>query len=407
MSIPCGPGGRRGADTSGYLLQVQSRQKHWAAGLRALVVRGAVLVGVLPLGEPLPALPVPIGARSGQHILRQVTGRAPAHARARPGTAWRREHGGAVALAHGLPSRGPHGGRCPPRRGRAHCGGAARPEAPFFSSARRPREARGRSAVTAGAARPAFAGPLPASACRPRSSSSSPPLPLSPPGAHCGRGEELPPANLQDCRPRRPEAGSPGGNSTCSPGPGPPRRRLTSSPPRPGHPPRLTSRPPGPGLARLASPYLTSTSARPPARLSSPYLASRPLTSRPPRPCRPRRSLPAGAQTRPLRVLASGPAPSAASPTPKGREVPAASRAPRNLNLLKEPQEKTMTGFGDSPIPRSRSPVLLRLRPCPCGVEPLSQGQPQEPAHLRGAGRDPLWVSGSMKRPRLYGGSQN
>lgn len=105
MSIPCGPGGRRGADTRGYLLKVQSRQKHWAAGLRALVVRGAVLVGVLPLGEPLPALPVPIGARSGQHIFRQVTGRAPAHARARPGTAWRREHGGAVALAHG-PHRG-------------------------------------------------------------------------------------------------------------------------------------------------------------------------------------------------------------------------------------------------------------------------------------------------------------
>lgn len=352
MSIPCGPGGRRGADTSGYLLQVQSRQKHWAAGLRALVVRGAVLVGVLPLGEPLPALPVPIGARSGQHILRQVTGRAPAHARARPGTAWRREHGGAVALAHGLPSRGPHGGRCPPRRGRAHCGGAARPEAPFFSSARRPREARGRSAVTAGAARPAFAGPLPASACRPRSSSSSPPLPLSPPGAHCGRGEELPPANLQDCRPRRPEAGSPGGNSTCSPGPGPPRRRLTSSPPRPGHPPRLTSRPPGPGLARLASPYLTSTSARPPARLSSPHLTS--TSALPPATLSSRRRSDSAAPRSGVR-----PRPQRGQPHPQGaggsRGLPRASEFESSERTPREDYDR-LWGLPDPPFSEPRSP---------------------------------------------------
>lgn len=63
---------------------MQPGEKHWAARLGALVVRGAVFIGVPPLGEPLPALTIVIGTGPCEDISRQVTGRSPAHSAAPP-----------------------------------------------------------------------------------------------------------------------------------------------------------------------------------------------------------------------------------------------------------------------------------------------------------------------------------
>lgn len=63
---------------------MQPGEKHWAARLGTLVVRGAVFIGVPPLGEPLPALTIVIGTGPCEDISRQVTGRSPAHSAAPP-----------------------------------------------------------------------------------------------------------------------------------------------------------------------------------------------------------------------------------------------------------------------------------------------------------------------------------
>lgn len=73
----------------GYLLEMLAGQQDGAAGLRALVVGGSVALLPHPLGLPLPAPPVPVGAGTAEELGAQRAGGAAAHPAemARNGTA--------------------------------------------------------------------------------------------------------------------------------------------------------------------------------------------------------------------------------------------------------------------------------------------------------------------------------